>query len=57
MNNDNEVGFCQAKSRKKSVEEAVTFTAKTHVGHIVDILQEFYGVDVGEWVTNQTANS
>jgi hypothetical protein len=57
VNDDNDVGCRQAKSSKKSAGEAVTFTAKTHAGHIVDILQEFYGVNVGEWVTNQTADS
>ena len=57
VNDDNEVGCRQAKSSKKAAGEAVNFTADTHAGHIVDILEEFYGVNVGKWVTNQTADS
>ena len=50
-------GTSKLKDKTKSVGEAAEFTAEVHAGHIRDILNTFYGIDVSEWVTNQTADS
>ena len=38
---------------KKGMEEAARFTAEDHHNHIYNIFQEYYGIDIDKWLTNQ----
>jgi hypothetical protein len=41
----------------EDMEEATSFTAQVHKQHIIDILVNYYGIDIAKWITNQTADS